>query len=347
MEKEFIITDREKQRKTKIFEIFSKLRYNESSDREKDMKMLADKIFRWCWEYSFSKKDKLYGETGAEIETKDEPNFPLHEANIMGLEILKVVYYGLFDKEGKYKENLNMSDGEEGFFRYLRGALNVARLKAINDIVQNEMKDYIAGWKRRKLKKIRQYLEVLEQNKRGLSEEEKIQHLCIYFDITKKQARRNLELLNSNISSLDFGNYGDTDDNSFNRLNTEETKLFDGRDASIDPEDEFIEKVKAQDLRDAVKKILEKKQNRTRELCRDLFTFRCIKKEVKNFEILRQILSEDIITAYKGDGDNLTEAKIYMKYHPNVTNKKSAEAMASTRYREFRNTVKKELENNL
>jgi hypothetical protein len=319
LEKAFIISEKEKQLKNQIYNIYSELKNGTSSDRQKDIEKLADKVFRWCLEYSFAKDDDKYN--------------TVKMANNMGWEVFDFVVNGLFDKKGKANETLNIPEGEDGFFRYLKGSLNTGRISAINDMLKNEKGFESKKWKKRKLKEYEEYLGILEQNMgRAPSVEEKIQHLCIKFGITEKQVHKDLELIERQTLSLEEG------DSEFTVLDSGKTKHFDGRPASDDPEDDFLADMNTALIRDNVEKFLGGRQDRTKEVFKELFTLACIKK-VKNYKELIPVLSDRIVKGHKKDGETLTQAKIYLYHHPGIK-PESAEARASNMWGEMRTWLK-------
>jgi hypothetical protein len=85
-------------------------------------------------------------------------------------------------------------------------------------------------------------------------------------------------------------------------------------------------------IREAVKSLLTKKQKRSRDCYRALFTLHCIE-NYKDFEELYPVLDKNVLETCK-DGKNPNQYKIYQKYHPKAQ-KSSAEAMASTNLKEF------------
>jgi len=102
---------------------------------------------------------------------------------------------------------------------------------------------------------------------------------------------------------------------------------------SDNPIDEYINKTDMVTVLEAVKSLLGKKQERSRDCYRALFTQYCIK-NYKDFEKLYTVLDSKIMEIWQKDMKTPKLYEIYQMYHPNV-NKSSAEAMASTNLHEF------------
>ena len=82
----------------------------------------------------------------------------------------------------------------------------------------------------------------------------------------------------------------------------------------------------------AVKSVLEKKQDRSRDCYRALFTLHCI--ENKHTEGLFSILDQDIINVFQKDDIKPKQYEIWQKYHPD-TKKTSSEVQASKNLNDF------------
>jgi len=91
---------------------------------------------------------------------------------------------------------------------------------------------------------------------------------------------------------------------------------------------------------EAVKTALEKKQDRSRDCYRALFTLHCI--ENKHTEGLFSILDQDIITSFQKDDKKPMQYEIWQKYHPNAL-KSSSEVQASKNLNDFLRDLEKYL----
>jgi len=117
----------------------------------------------------------------------------------------------------------------------------------------------------------------------------------------------------------------------------DEINVLDFYDAhSEDPLDDYINKTDMETVQAAVKSLLDKKQARSRNCYRALFTLYCIK---KGLDGLYPILDQKIIDSFHKHGKKPKQYKIYLKYHPEA-DKKSAEAEASKNLHEFLNDIK-------
>jgi len=85
----------------------------------------------------------------------------------------------------------------------------------------------------------------------------------------------------------------------------------------------------------AVKSLLDKKQERSRDCCKALFTLHCIKKGITG---LYPILDQEIIDSFYKEDKKPKQYEVYQKYHPGI-DKKSAEAQAATNLHKFLNDV--------
>ena len=83
------------------------------------------------------------------------------------------------------------------------------------------------------------------------------------------------------------------------------------------PQDEYLAKLNSQIIRDAVESVLKKKQQRTKEICRELFTLYCLD-NIPDYRELLPVLDSEIIRAYQEEGKKPLQYEIYLKYHPAV-----------------------------
>ncbi|MCL2277148.1 MAG: hypothetical protein FWC21_04560 [Treponema sp.] len=93
-------------------------------------------------------------------------------------------------------------------------------------------------------------------------------------------------------------------------------------------------------IREAVKAALERKQDRSRDCYKALFTLHCIGK--KHTEGLFSILDHDIITGFQKDDKIPTQYEIWQKYHPDAL-KSSSEVQASINLNNFLRDLEKYL----
>jgi hypothetical protein len=107
---------------------------------------------------------------------------------------------------------------------------------------------------------------------------------------------------------------------------------------SDDPLIDYIKKTDKETVREAVKSLLDKKQERARDCYRSLFTLHCIE-NYKDFEKLTPVLDSKIIETWQKDMKKPKQYEIYQMYHPN-SQKSGAEVMASTNLKEFLNDIK-------
>ena len=102
---------------------------------------------------------------------------------------------------------------------------------------------------------------------------------------------------------------------------------------STDPQEEFFTKLGLMEIRNVLEKILQGTQDRTRECYRSLFTAYCINKSML-IEDLIPLLDNEILEAYRNDGEKPKQREIYLKYHPEVQ-KESAGVRASDMTKDF------------
>ena len=158
----------EEQLKADIFNVYSKCREEQSSDRRQVyFGQLCDSVFRWCTSYIFS------------------------ETNEMGVEIIEALER-IVKKENKTPKE------ETDFFKYLVTSLKNARAQYYRNNRSNIIK----------LPRIIFDMErmiLLQESNAGrmLSEEDKIECISKWFNIPPKKARKYLEMIdNKNVSSL-------------------------------------------------------------------------------------------------------------------------------------------------
>jgi len=233
----------------------------------------------------------------------------------MGLEITKVVNRFIKD------ENISkIPKDKDGFFKYLSVSINKEKAGFYREYNENDTIK-IPKEKKRKLREVEDFIRMKEsQFGRKLTNDEQIQSISKWF---KKQEY--VGLLNLiNIGSI--SHTSNDGDNEIDVLNYADTP-------SVDPFEEYITKIDMETVLEAIKSLLDKKQERSRDCYRALFTQYCIK-NYKDFEKLYPVLDSKIMETWQKDVKNPKLYEIYQMYHPNV-NKSSADTMASTNLREF------------
>jgi hypothetical protein len=118
--------------------------------------------------------------------------------------------------------------------------------------------------------------------------------------------------------------------------NTGDLAIYTGG-VSTNTQDELLSKLDIQDLKDALEKVLQNCQDRTRECYRSLFTAYCINNS-KDFEVLAPLLDREILE-HQNDGKKPKQYEIYMRHHPEAE-KKSAEAIAAKMTKDFLEKLK-------
>jgi hypothetical protein len=136
-----------------------------------------------------------------------------------------------------------------------------------------------------------------------------------------------------NVGSISYA--GNDGNDEIDALNSAVTPIYNAN-ITDNPLDEYIKKADMAIIREAVKSLLDKKQERSRDCYRALFTLHCIE-NYKAFEELYPVLDKNVLETCK-DGKNPNQYEIYQKYHPKAQ-KPSAETMASTNLKEFLNDI--------
>jgi hypothetical protein len=136
-----------------------------------------------------------------------------------------------------------------------------------------------------------------------------------------------------NVGSISYA--GNDGNDEIDALNSTVTPIY-NTNITDNPLDEYIKKADMAIIREAVKSLLDKKQKRSRDCYRALFTLYCIE-NCKNFEELYSVLDKNVLETCK-DGKSPNQYEIYLKYHPKAQ-KPSAEAMASANLKEFLNDI--------
>jgi len=240
-------------------------------------------------------------------------DYLLNDVDKMGLEIAKVINRFLKD------ENITkIPKDKDGFFKYLTASIN--REKA-GFYRENGETIKIPKEKKRKLREAEDFIRMKEsQLGRKLTVDEQMQGISKWF---KKQEY--IDLLNV-INVIGISSTSNDGNNGIDTLNFVNT-------LSDDPLVEYIMRTDMEMVLEAVKSLLDKKQERSRDCYRALFTLHCIQ-NYKNFEKLYPVLDSQILETWQKEGKNPNQYEIYQIYHPNAQ-KPSAEVMASTNLREF------------
>jgi hypothetical protein len=245
----------------------------------------------------------------------DKYNYLEINTNEMGIEIYNVI-------KRLVKNNNEIIKNESEFFYILRKSMKNAENEYIRNNEQSLIK--ISKEKEQKLKRVDDSIRMKEsQLGRKLTNDEKIQCISKWF---KKQEY--VDLINSkNVVSILYTSNDGNDE--IDRLNFDCTH-------SVDPLDEYINKTDMKIILEAVKYLLDKKQERSRPCYKALFTLYCIKNDLKG---LYPVLDQEIIDSYSNDAKKPTQYEIYLKYHSGI-DIESAKAEASKNLHEFINNVK-------
>ena len=295
----------EEQQKDYIFEIFSKCHSETSSNRiQIHSSILCEQIYLWHRDYL---------------------NIDVDEA---GLAIVQVINHFL-----KEETISKIPQDKDGFFKYLTVSINKEKAGFYREYDENDTIK-IPKEEKRKLREIEDFIRMKKsQFGRELTYKERIQSISKWFDISERKAGEYLKLINTqNVSSFDFY---DNNAEEKNILDSEDLKPPYLTSSYEEPESAFFTNFTVSIFKEAVKSLLDKKQERSRDCYRALFTLYCIKNDLM---VLYPILDQEIINSSHNGGKKPKQYEIYLKYHPGI-DKKSAEAMASTDLREFLNDI--------
>jgi hypothetical protein len=290
----------EEQQKDFIFDFFSKCRSETVSDRIKVYQTLSDQIFRWYRDYLFIDIDE------------------------MGLAVAQVIKRFL-----KEETISKVPQDKDGFFKYLNASIKTEKAGIKREYNEKDPIK-IPREKKRKLREVKDFIRMKEsQLGRKLTVDEHSQSISKWF---KKQEY--VDLMNAiNVGSISYtGNDGNDE---IDALNSAVSPIY-NTNITDNPLDEYIKKADMAIIREAVKSLLNKKQERSRDCYRALFTLHCIE-SYKDFEELYSVLDKSVLETCK-DGKNPNQYEIYLKYHP-TAQKSSAEAMASKNLIEFLNDI--------
>jgi hypothetical protein len=299
----------EEELKAEIFKVYSEIREDPSSDRRQVyFGQLCDWIFKWC-------KGYLYRKNVGEWSTGE----PIKETDEMGVEIVEAVDRITREDKLAKLENKNV------FFKYLKVALNNAHNERFRKSVSGSLRIP------RIIKKVEQFLRMEESDAgRVLTENERVQRISMYFYVTEKRASEYLKAIDTR---FDVGLILDhNDDEEADILNLKEAiSLYTSGDSG-DPQYEYLFRLNTQIILEAVESVLEKAQQRTREIYKELFTLHCLN-EVKNYEGLLPVFASEIVEGWK-EGKKPTQKEIYLKHHPDAADD-SAESRGSAMSKAF------------
>ena len=275
----------------KIFSMYIKCRNEQSSDRRQVFfGQLCGQIFKWC---------------------------NLKNIKDMGEEIY-IVCKRMLKEESK----ANIPKEKTEFIKYLYSAIKNEKANYHRTYESGIIK--IPKEKKSKLKDIENVLKMEESNLgRKLSFEEKSQFLYNWFKFNKNDYQKYVDLLNKkyvgSISVID-----DTQPDILNML----ANAHHDKDINIQDDNLFSQNIKA--LCEAVKNVLEKKQLRTRDCYKALFTLYCIDNhsDIAELEGLTSVLDNELLEVYRNENKKPTQRDIYKKYHSEAK-VNSAEVRAS------------------
>ena len=233
------------------------------------------------------------------------------EIDKMGLEIAQVI--NRFIK----KEIISkIPDDKDSLFKYLNASIK--NVKAGYFLEYNEEDSIkIPKDKKQKLRQLDDYIRGQESVLgRKLTSDESMQGISRWF---KKQEYIDLW----NAKDVDSINRPSNDDSN-------ETNNLDRIESTI--EDECILNNDLKAIQAAIMSVLSKKQAKTRDCYKALFTLYCIKNNLKG---LYPFLDQEVIDDFYRNDKKQKQYEIYLKYHPDA-DKSSAEALASQLLKEFR-----------
>jgi hypothetical protein len=308
--------------KNDIFNTFSEF-CNETSSNLRIIyfERFCDKTTRWCEDYFF-------------IKEKEE--------GIISVELWNALQRFINNENNVPKER-------NKFLSYLEETLNNVKNEYYNK--REEKFIHISMRGEKKLRKIEKLIETRESYYgRKLSNMEEIRLISQWQGISADKARKlidKMRMKDSEVVSLDE----EKNDGMGNMHNLNLKSSF-GQNISYDPIDELIAKTKNQDFRDvveAVKSVIDKKQARSRDCYRALFTLYCINfdgiEKSKVFEKLYPLLDSKIIETWQKDMKKPLQYEIYQLYHPDAS-KETAENKASTYISNLLNDIKAYCERN-
>ena len=291
----------------------------EDKDKEEKQKDYIFNIFSKCHTETASSRLQMYYPTLCAEIYKWYRDYLSIDVDKMGLEIARVINRFLKDKTIS-----KIPEDKDSFFKYLTSSI-----KRESDSYYREYNEKdtikIPKEKKQKLREVEDFIRMKEsQLGRKITTDELIQSVSKWF---KKQEYLDLLKVIDVDSITPISKNGNDKVDVLNNV------------ASIldDPADEYIKKTDMETVRETVKSLIEKKQERSRDCYKALFTLYCID-NYKDFEMLYPVLDSQILETWKNNGDKPKQYEIYQQYHPNAQ-KPSAEAMASQNLREFLNDI--------
>ena len=291
----------EEQQKDYIFDIFSKCNNETASSRlQVYYPTLCEQIFIWYRDYLSINVNKI------------------------GLEISKVI--NCFTKD----ENITkIPKDKDGFFKYLKTSIYREKVGFYREYNDKDIIKIPKEIKQRK-RKVEDIIKMKEsQLGRELTYNERIQGISKWLYISEIEAKEYLDLINNKkFYSLDVEN---SDNEENNILDSNELIPPYLSHTYEEPESEFFTNFNVSNVIEAVKFVLEKKNEKVRDCYKALLTLHCIKKNAMG---LYTILDHEIIDSYHKDGIKPNQYEVYQKYHPRV-DKDSAGPMAAANLREF------------
>jgi len=275
----------------RIFSKFTQCRNEQADDRRQVyFGQLCDQIFKWC---------------------------NLKRIEDMGEEIC-IVCKRILKEESK----ANIPKEKTEFIKYIYTAIKTEKANYHRIFESGAIK--IPKDKKSKLKEIENVLKMEESNLgRKLTFDEQTQFLFKWFKFNKEDYQKYIDLLNKKY----VGSISVIDNDKPDLLNMAVNAYFD-KDNNIHNDNLFSQNIKT--LCEAVKSVLEKKQMRTRDCYKALFTLYCIDNhsDIVELEGISSVLDKDLMEAYRKDKKKPTQREIYQKYHSNIKDK-GAEARAS------------------
>ena len=278
---------------------------------EEQQKEYIFDIFTKCNSETAPSRLQVYYPTLCEQVYRWYRDYLFIDVNKMGLEITKVI--NRFIKE----ENIiKIPKDKDGFFKYLTTSIKREKADSYREYNENDTIK-IPKEIKRKLREVEDFIRMKEsQLGRELTNAEQKQGISKWF-----KEQEYIDLLNViNVGSISYISEGGNDE-----TNTH----------SVDPLDEYIRKTYMETVLEAVKYLLDKKQERARDCCKALFTLYCIKNDLRE---LYPILDQEILDSFYKDGKKPKQYEIYLEYNPKA-DKKSAEVQAATNLRKFLNDI--------
>jgi len=297
---------KEEELKDKIYEFYAKCYVEPSDRRQVNVVRLWEYASRWCKDYICKNDTELL------YKEKELDSF----LNGAGDEIYLTV--DNFIKNDKIPK--------ESFFGYFRRALINAVNNSHRDLSYKKHQDKKEIFAYRNsggsgivkpkiMKEIMKRIEIEERNEgRELSLDERAKRLSRVLLLSEKTLRKHLELIYKN--------------NGNDILNPMEGRSLTTIETNSDLQ---MEDSVAGIIKDELENFLNKKQERTRDLYRALFTGICINNGIKYFQKIWPILDNEILEDYWKDPTVVPkDYEIYQKKRPGRKNKNSAGEGAST-----------------